>query len=584
MISILLSNEEVTSTYHVGGIPDFNSKGQLHQTPLHYAINLLVQQIILDSSPSNTITTTVDTPSLVNEQDNAFQCIYLEALQLIIDSHKPSLIAQDANGHTPLHLLFYMVHQFTEASYQRLFKQIQPSSSTSSTFSPQQYRKIQNSNIFNTRHYLRLIFYLPRNMSLPTYETPPKPPETSKQSELEKAELLADALGFDISFAKLEDDISAPNVETNTSESSAIRIEIPEERKKLGLTELLDFKALASDVSYDPDEVGILEKRAQQQTSPSLQTNISFTKENDDKQFFKEYETLTTFLRSHHALRCDKNKDSAVEEDALKDEPSLSQDDYIHYIETVAGSPYAVKGCLLYSLRTDDLDIVKLLLHYVGIEFIMTNCYLLTDVEYVHQKEACEEMDKSTLEIEMESSVLKRRSIFWIAAYHGSSKVLDELATECMSFFVERSLELESETLEKVDCEQIVQKGKERLTFLLDDSSNGCTSILIASLRDNYSSVKVLIEHGSDPNGANDHGTTPAIIASSFNNIKTLDTLGSFKDVDMNKSNEAGMTSALVACQKGNIETLRFLSQYKGDGLDYLVDFRVCDKRGFGCA
>uniref|UniRef100_A0A7S3Q1R9 Protein kinase domain-containing protein n=1 Tax=Chaetoceros debilis TaxID=122233 RepID=A0A7S3Q1R9_9STRA len=103
IVSILLQKDE-SGFYDPANMQDIHKTGKPHRTALHYAIELLTKNI-LDPAPAKD---GVKAPS---------SCITLKTLQSVINSNRKALIAKDAFGQTPLHVIFRYVFEKNTEEY-----------------------------------------------------------------------------------------------------------------------------------------------------------------------------------------------------------------------------------------------------------------------------------------------------------------------------------------------------------------------------------------------------------------------------------------------------------------------------------
>ena len=103
-IILMLLQQDLPEAYNVASIKDFNTKGDLHRTPLHYAVELLAKNIVdpaqSDGKPSSS-------------------CVALKSLKALIDADSKALITKDSLGQTPLHVLFRTIFELNDAQYKK---------------------------------------------------------------------------------------------------------------------------------------------------------------------------------------------------------------------------------------------------------------------------------------------------------------------------------------------------------------------------------------------------------------------------------------------------------------------------------
>jgi len=285
-----------------------------------------------------------------------------------------------------------------------------------------------------------------------------------------------------------------------------------------------------------------------------------------------------SFLKVHRYLRLE-IKDKGMED-------MFDAKDYERYLIANSASPNAIQASLLYCIQNDDVDLVDTLLRDVGIEYLLRHCYLMT----MHELEDNSTYDVNENSLKSNNNVQETNiNIYWLACYYGSAQVLDIIAQDTLAYFLENDTDHVSIVFDNTFNEQVdtcgmeiefgnaLSRAKDTLTNLLEKPVTELqnTPLYTASERDNGDVICVLLKYGANPNTPNKYGNTPALIASSLNNVQALQALDKSDIVDWNKENEKGMVPVLAASQCGNLEALRVLSKGIGRVGSSSVDFKV---------
>jgi ankyrin repeat protein len=105
----MLLHKDPSETFDVATMYDMDQRGRANRLPLHYAIDLLTKNMLdpglIKAGPNGTKTPT--------------SCMSLKSLKFLIDQNRTSLIAKDAKGQTPLHVLFRTVFEWNDVQYKR---------------------------------------------------------------------------------------------------------------------------------------------------------------------------------------------------------------------------------------------------------------------------------------------------------------------------------------------------------------------------------------------------------------------------------------------------------------------------------
>jgi len=136
-IVTILMHKDPSFTFDVARMQDLDSTGELHRVPIHYAIELTVKSI-LDPPPEDkmaiTRKNTDPSSNVAKEEEPASQsCLNFKILKFLYDQCPTSLIFQDANGQTPLHVLFRSVSEWNHQQYEKALHIIQTGSSSRGT-------------------------------------------------------------------------------------------------------------------------------------------------------------------------------------------------------------------------------------------------------------------------------------------------------------------------------------------------------------------------------------------------------------------------------------------------------------------
>jgi len=171
--------------------------------------------------------------------------------------------------------------------------------------------------------------------------------------------------------------------------------------------------------------------------------------------------------------------------------------------------------------------------------------------------------------------------------------VLDIIAEDTLAYFLENETDHfgivfdDAIVLEQIatngienTMENNLMRAKAMLTNILEKPVTASlnTPLYTASERDNGDVINVLLKYGVNPNTPNKYGNTPALIASSLNNVQALQELAMSVVVDWNMENKKAMRPVLAASQCGNLEALRILKTCSS------ADFKAVDWKGFSCA
>mmetsp|Transcript_8743 Transcript_8743/g.10098 ORF Transcript_8743/g.10098 Transcript_8743/m.10098 type:complete len:1855 (+) Transcript_8743:175-5739(+) len=106
-IITMLLQRDPSQSYNVAPMKDLNAKGELHRTPLHYAVELLAKNIV-DPLPANETT-----------GEASSSCITLKSLKSLVEADELALITKDSLGQTPLHVLFRAIFERNDVEYKK---------------------------------------------------------------------------------------------------------------------------------------------------------------------------------------------------------------------------------------------------------------------------------------------------------------------------------------------------------------------------------------------------------------------------------------------------------------------------------
>jgi len=308
----------------------------------------------------------------------------------------------------------------------------------------------------------------------------------------------------------------------------------------------------------------------------------------------KNIKATNTFLERHSYLNMEEKGNTS----AAGTDGAFEAKDYERYLIANSASPNAIQESLLFCLKNDDVNLADTLLRDVGIEYLLrhTHCYLtaMPDIDDANLNDTDDEHSSRSNHRGQEAN------IYWLACFYGSAQVLDIISQDTLAHF------LENDTSNYVDIDvddsipiyhtvtrrtEIVMdnamiRAKSMLTNLLEKpvTSSHNTPLYTASERNNGDVISVLLKHGADPNTPNRRGNTPALIASTLNNVQALQALEKSNLVDWGKENKKGMVPVMAASQCGNLEALQILNRCIGGITNSSVDFKVVDPDGFGCA
>mmetsp|Transcript_17544 Transcript_17544/g.20927 ORF Transcript_17544/g.20927 Transcript_17544/m.20927 type:complete len:650 (-) Transcript_17544:150-2099(-) len=269
--------------------------------------------------------------------------------------------------------------------------------------------------------------------------------------------------------------------------------------------------------------------------------------------------------------------------------------DYERYLIANSASPNAIRESLLFCLKNDDVNLADTLLRDVGIEYLLRHCYL-TAMPDIDDASLYDTDDDHSL---MSDHRVQEANIYWLACFYGSAQVLDMLCQCTLAYFLENDANYvgivfnDSIAIEHTDTrrneivmDNAMTRAKSMLTDLLEKpvTLSHNTPLYTASERNNGDVISVLLKHYADPNTPNRRGNTPALIASTLNNVQALQGLEKSNLVDWGKENKKGMVPVMAASQCGNLEALQILNRCVGMMTNSSVNFTVVDPDGFGCA
>ena len=284
----------------------------------------------------------------------------------------------------------------------------------------------------------------------------------------------------------------------------------------------------------------------------------------DINEYSEELKAIQAFLENYNESRSLEN-----------DQDEMNTNDYVSYMETNASSPNAVRNTFLYCLRTNDAHLADRLLRDIGIEYIIRHCMVYDGIFTTRHdaKSADDDLTRQT----------SCTNMFWLCSFYGSSDVMKMLIEECWIFFVEE------ETGGVVEpCQEVEDRADLAMSSLLNDDveSYGCTPLFIAAAQNHASIINVLLEHKVNPDAVNGVGSTAAIVAASMDNLSALEALGETKSVvvDFNKANRDDITPLLAASQYGSVECVRYLTHFTGPTDERIVNCKVHNSKGLGCA
>jgi ankyrin repeat protein len=93
------------------------------------------------------------------------------------------------------------------------------------------------------------------------------------------------------------------------------------------------------------------------------------------------------------------------------------------------------------------------------------------------------------------------------------------------------------------------------------------TPLFVATVKDNYQCVSILLAHGANANTSKNDGTSPLYIAAQLNNHRSMALLLAH-GVDVNKCRNKVLTPLYVAVEKNSLECLSMLLAYEGIDAD----------------
>lgn len=102
--------------------------------------------------------------------------------------------------------------------------------------------------------------------------------------------------------------------------------------------------------------------------------------------------------------------------------------------------------------------------------------------------------------------------------------------------------------------------------------AKGRTALLLAVLRDDVESARLLVEHGADPNAIDDRNDTPWLATGVTGSVEMLETLLP-GGPDLTLRNRYGGVSIIPASERGHVEYVRRVVHI-GIDVDHLNDLR----------
>lgn len=110
----------------------------------------------------------------------------------------------------------------------------------------------------------------------------------------------------------------------------------------------------------------------------------------------------------------------------------------------------------------------------------------------------------------------------------------------------------------------IIKRDNPDLNRYLTVGTVGATPLWVATNNNHYSMVRLLLEHGADPNKKcldKDicHEEAPIHIAAGYNHTKSLRILLEHRDINVDITMEEGVTAIFLAVQEDNLESVKLL-------------------------
>ena len=363
--------------------------------------------------------------------------------------------------------------------------------------------------------------------------------------------------------------------------------------------------------------LNVQERRTSSNTPTSTSTTTTTTttfqkktlKQLDNNNDEKKSDNTTCLETFHLSLTEASNQMVGVEQQVGD---KLPHSLYTQYLLLHAGQPSAYQSTLLHVIKLDHLPTLKLILHDLGIQYILRN---------------------------LSKSFPQNRSIVWIAAFFGASKVLDYFIDQCKIYIYQQCLHqllMESNypTFDSQDEKsnqmipppqakdadtssssshietKALEMTRERiLEELRRPSQDGTEPIMVAAVRNHSTIIRLLVRHGIKITNS-ERANALANIASSFNyldilHLLTEESISFFlrnKDNNNNNNNDDGQNRTtrqkqqtclclegqegavplFSACQNGHVNVVQYFFDCHQKKKLY-VDFRQCDKRGFSC-
>ena len=185
--------------------------------------------------------------------------------------------------------------------------------------------------------------------------------------------------------------------------------------------------------------------------------------EEDKNRIEKDMKAIEAYLSQHHQARLSTSMDIGMNmemnmdmnmdhnahgkdyDDGLFHHNSTRLEDHQLYYYTNSANPIAIKQTFLYCIQTDDVDLMEQLLRDIGIEYLLRHC-----VQYYGLLE--EKIHFLSMPLSNDQEENNSANIFWLAALHGSAKVLDTLLEVTWIHFAEirlMKLQMNSEDTEK---------------------------------------------------------------------------------------------------------------------------------------
>ncbi len=421
----------------------------------------------------------------------------------------------------------------------------------------------------------------------------------------------------------------AQRISTTTSTTCAVNAEI-------------EGNLILSDCSYDQDDDNVNDDNDDNDVNDDNDDNDDNYNRSSSSSISSAAGTATASASANE----DNQSSSSRTSNHFNSNPTTLKDHQLYYY-TNSANPIAIKQTFLYCIQMDDVVLLKQLLRDIGIEYLLRHCvqyhglleenthFLSSSPKSKSKSKLSSLPSKSKLgseHLNATENIPERSSanIFWLAALHGSAKVLEILLRVTWIHFAEmyemnqyqlddnieakddgvvndtdngthdgndnngpKQEEEDSQANKEDNPEIIEQSSKNEIRKYLNESalSYGTSPMYVAAAQNHKDVILVLLKYGVDPNRATNEslgGTTPAIIAASRNHTDALKGLSKSDDIDFNKANHHKITPLLAACQNGCLGAVRFLTHFTisdDHGFDIPVVNTQCQNSiGYGCA